>query len=64
MVIKLLREQNVTIPAGTVIDVADHRAKWLVSVGAAEFAELPKKKEPTEKKAKKAEPKKTTKKKD
>lgn len=44
MLIKLLREQNVTIPAGTVIDVAEHRAKWLVSVGAAQFAELPKKK--------------------
>ena len=60
MLIKLLREQNVTIPAGTVIDVVEHRAKWLVSVGAAEFAELPK----AGKKAKKAEPKKTTKKKD
>ncbi len=58
MKIKLLREQNVTMPAGSVIDIAEHRAKWLVSVGAAEFAELPK---PT--KAKKAN-KKSTKKKD
>lgn len=63
MKVKLLREQNVTMPAGSVIDVAEPRAKWLVSVGAAEHAELPKKQEPTEKAAKPAK-KKTTKKKD
>lgn len=58
MLVKLTREQNVTMPAGSVVDIAEHRAKWLVSVGAATFAELPKPKEP----AKKATKKKTTKK--
>lgn len=46
------------MPAGAVVDVPDFRAEWLVSVGAAEHAELPKAKKPTDTK------KKTTKKKD
>lgn len=58
MKVKLLREQNITMPAGAVVDVPDFRAEWLVSVGAAEHAELPKAKKPTDTK------KKTTKKKD
>ena len=42
MKIELLREQNVPMPKGSVIDIDEARAKWLVNIGAAKFAELPK----------------------
>ena len=52
MKIELLREQNVPMPKGSVIDIDEVRAKWLVNVGAAKFAELPKPKKKTTKKKK------------
>lgn len=42
MKIELLREQNVPMPKGSVIDIDEVRAKWLVNVGAAKPVELPK----------------------
>lgn len=45
MKVELLRAQNVPAPRGAVVDVDEVRAKWLVSVGAAKFVELPKKEE-------------------
>lgn len=51
MKIELLKDQNVTMPKGSVVDIDEARAKWLVNVGAAQFVELPKKK--TAKKTKK-----------
>lgn len=44
MKIELLKEQNVPMPKGSVVDIDEARAKWLVNVGAAKFVELPKKK--------------------
>lgn len=50
MKIELLKEQNVPMPKGSVIDIDEVRAKWLVNIGAAKFAELPKKKTTKKKK--------------
>lgn len=52
MKIELLKEQNVPMPKGSVIDIDEARAKWLVNVGAAKFVELPKPKKKTTKKKK------------
>lgn len=50
MKVELLKEQNVPMPKGSVIDIDEARAKWLIAVGAAKGVELPKPKKATKKK--------------
>ena len=42
MKVELLKEQNVPMPKGSVIDIDEARAKWLLAVGAAKPVEMPK----------------------
>ncbi len=50
MKIELLKEQRVPMPKGSVIEIDDARATWLVNVGAAKPVEMPKPKKATKKK--------------
>ena len=52
MKIELLKEQNIPMPKGSVIDIDEARAKWLIAIGAAKGVELPKPRKKTTKKKK------------